>query len=138
MGVHVKQLDWIANIAIMTIPRGYDVIFVSHIPFVILSGKTVKPLSNVVELIEALNLKKSGNIGNVSYVFTEVGGVKILMCLSGHLHYDSQIYRNGVLYVTTAADAAYENYKMDPFVKDLSGRKRGTINEQCFDCFTIS
>lgn len=138
-GIRSKQLNWIANTAIASIQFGYDVIFVSHIPLVGLSGKPNSALSNATQLIDALNLKKSGVIDGVAFDFSKLKNVKILMCLSGHVHYDSQIYRNGVLYVTTASDAAYNNYFIsDPFVKSESERKEGTVNEQCFDCFVIS
>lgn len=138
VGVHQTQLEWIANQAVLTTPEGYDIIFVSHIPLLGLSGKPNAKLRNMLKLVDATVQKRVVVIDSVSYDFSKLRNVNVLMCLSGHNHYDGQNYRKGVLYVTTASDAAYDDYMKDPLVKDLSGRQKGTVNEQCFDCFTIN
>ena len=137
-GVHDVQLRWIADSAIATTPKGYGLIFLSHVPFTDTTGARHEVLSNVRELVDAAALKTSGKSGSVNYDFTKLKDVNVLMCLSGHNHQDMQTFRNGVVHMVTASDAAYNDYKADPFVKDLSGRKKGTINELCFDCVTIN
>ena len=137
-GVHDTQLQWVADSAIATTPKGYGIIFLSHVPFTDTTGSRHVVLSNVRELVDAAALKTMGEIGNVKYDFTKLKNVKVLMCLSGHNHQDMQTFRNGVVHMVTACDAAYDDYKDDPFVRDLSGMKKGTTNEQCFDCITIN
>lgn len=136
-GVGEKQLGWIIDEAISTIESGYGVIFISHIPITDTTGAQFRAFSNVLQVVDALALKTKGSVGNLNYDFTSLTDVKVLMYVSGHYHHDMQTYRNGVLHVITASDAAYEDYKRDPFVKDFSGMKKGTANEQCFDCFCI-
>lgn len=137
-GVHDVQLQWVADSAIATTPKGYGIIFLSHVPFTDTTGSRHVVLSNVREIVDAAALKTKGEIGNVKYNFTRLKDVKVLMCLSGHNHQDMQTFRNRVVHMVTSCDAAYSDYKADPFVRDLSGMKKGTANEQCFDCITIN
>lgn len=137
-GVHDRQLQWIADSAIATIPKGYNIIFLSHVPFTDTTGARHKELSNVREIVDAAAKRTAGRVGNVNYDFTNLRKSSVLMCLSGHNHQDMQTYRNGVVHMVTASDAAYNDYKTDPFVKDLSGRAKGSINEVCFDCVSIN
>lgn len=137
-GVRDKQLQWIADSAIATIPKGYDIIFLSHVPFTDTTGARYKELSNVREIVDAAAKRTAGRVGNVNYDFTKLRKTSVLMCLSGHNHQDMQTYRNGAVHMVTASDAAYNDYKADPFVKDLSGRTKGSKNEVCFDCVSIN
>jgi hypothetical protein len=137
-GVNDVQLRWITDSAIATTPKGYGLVFLSHVPFTDTTGARHVVLSNVREIVDAAALKTSGTIRSVDYDFTKLKDVKVLMCLSGHNHQDMQTYRNGVVHTVTASDAAYDDYKADPFVKDLTGRKKETVNEHCFDCVTIN
>ncbi len=137
LGVQDTQLQWIADSAITTTPKGYGLIFLSHVPFTDTTGARHAELSNVREIVDAAALKTKGEIGNVKYDFTKLKDVRVLMCLSGHNHHDMQTFRNGVVHMVTACDAAYNDYKADPFVRNMSGMKMGTAYEQCFDCITI-
>ena len=136
-GVHDRQLQWIVDSAIATIPKGYDIVFLSHVPFMDTIGEWHVVYNNVREVIDAISRKSAGRVGNVDYDFRKLKKTTLLMCLSGHNHQDRQTYRNGCVHMVTACDAAYNDYKADPFVKDLSGRIKGTVNEQCFDCVSI-
>jgi hypothetical protein len=137
-GVRDTQLKWMADSAIATTPNKYGIIFLSHVPFTDTTGARHAILSNVREIVDAASLTTSGKSGSVNYDFTKLKNVKVLMCLSGHNHQDMQTFRNGVVHMVTASDAAYNDYKADPFVKDLSGRTVDTINEVCFDCISIN
>ena len=137
-GVHDKQLQWIADSAIASTPKGYDIVFFSHVPFTDTTGSRHAVLSNVREVVDAASKKTAGRIGDVNYNFTQLKRTSVLMCLSGHNHSDMQTYRNGVVHMVTACDAAYNDYKDDPFVRNLSGMIKGTENEQCFDCISIN
>ena len=138
IGVHDRQLQWIVDSAISTIPPSYDFVFLSHIPFADARGSMLPSLKNVCEVVDAVSKKAIGKAGNVNYDFTKLKKTSVLMCLSGHKHQDTQTYRNGTVYMVTACDAAYSDFKLDPFVRDLSGRTRGTAKEQCFDCVVIN
>ena len=81
--------------------------------------------------MNAVNSKSAGIIGPVSYDFSALSNVRVLLYLSGHQHHDMQTYQNGVLHVVTACDTAYSDYLSDPFVVDKSGRYGA--NAQCFD-----
>lgn len=134
--VHDKQLQWIADSAISTTPQGYDLIFVSHIPIPKRRTDSKPTLWKVKQLIDGINSKSSGDLGEVKYDFTNLKDVRVLMCLAGHVHSDTQRYSAGVLYVTTANDGKWKREsKRDT---DMLKRKAGTISEQCFDCFCIS
>ena len=136
-GVHDTQLKWVADSAIASTPEGFGLVFFSHVPFTDTTGARHEVLSNIRELVDAAALKTAGKIGLINYDFSKLKHVDVLLVMSGHNHQDMQTYRNGVVHVVTSCDTAYDDYKADPFVKDLSGMKKGTVNEQCFDCVTI-
>lgn len=115
-GVHDVQMKWIADSAIATTPKGYGLIFFSHVPFTDTTGARHMVLSNVKEIVDAAASQSSGRVGTVKYDFTKLDDVKVLMCLSGHNHQDMQTFRKGVVHMVTACDAAYDDYMTDPFV----------------------
>lgn len=130
--VHDSQLQWIADSAVSTTPEGYDLIFVSHIPIPNKNSNKKSALRKLKLLIDEICSYSSGKIGNVKYDFTKLKDVKVLLCLAGHIHKDSEKYVNGILYLTTANDGKWKSKKSG--VK----RKMGSVSEQCFDCFCIS
>lgn len=134
--VHDKQLQWIADSAISTTPQGYDLIFVSHIPIPKKRTDSKPTLWKVRQLIDGINSKSSGDLYEVKYDFTNLKDVRVLMCLAGHVHSDTQNYSNDVLYVTTANDGKW-NIKTKKNIHTSQSRV-GTVSEQCFDCFCIS
>lgn len=134
--VHDIQLEWITNIAIASIPNNYCIVFVSHNPITDTTSADNNTYTNVLQLVNAVNAKGTGNIGSVNYNFSSLENVKVILYLSGHMHHDLQTYKNGVLHVVTASDAAYGDYQADSFVVDKSGRNGA--NAQCFDCVCIN
>lgn len=130
-GVHDVQLNWIANTAILNTPDNYGIIIVSHIPITDTTTQYFSTYKNLLQVVNAVNSKSAGIIGPVSYDFSALSNVRVLLYLSGHQHHDMQTYQNGVLHVVTACDTAYSDYLSDPFVVDKSGRYGA--NAQCFD-----
>ncbi len=135
-GIHHKQLQWVADSALSTTPDSYGLVFVSHIPIAKDSYPKKYPFDKVRKLIEGVASHTKGKADGVSYDFSELRDVKVLMCIAGHLHRDSHAYINGILYVTTSCDAAIEKVNKK-YTAGKSYRKYDTINEQCFDCFCI-
>lgn len=130
------QLDWIANVALMTTPSGYGVIFVMHAPITdTTTGKDAEKFGALLKIINAAS-ERSYVLGNgKKYDFSLMKDVDILMVVAGHHHHDMQTYQHGVLHVITASDAHYMDFKQDPFV--LPGQNRKNENEQCVDAFFI-
>lgn len=135
-GIGKTQLDWIANTAIKTTPSGYGIIFIVHIPIELTTNGNKKLYSNLSRLIRAVKNRTSETIENKEYDFSDLNEVEVLMIVSGHHHHDMQTFKDGVLHVMTASDAAYSDVIRDPLLK--SEPNRNGINSQCFDCFTIS
>lgn len=135
-GIGKTQLDWVANTAIKSTPSGYGIIFIAHIPIELGTNGNRKFYSDLSKIVGAVNKKDSGNIGLIEYDFSKLDNVKALMFVSGHYHHDMQTFKDGILHVLTACDAAYGDVKSDPLLKVVPNRNG--INSQCFDCFTIS
>ena len=134
--VHGSQLRWIADSAVMTTPKGYGLIFVSHIPIPYTNTTRHPVLLKLRDLVNGIRTKSSGIIGNVKYDFSNLEDVKVLMCIAGHIHGDSERYVNGVLQFTTANDGKWNEESKSK--SDVAKRKVGTVSEQCFDCICIS
>lgn len=134
--IHDSQLQWVADSAISTAPEGYGLVFVSHIPIPKQYNDNDSTLWKLRQLIDGVSSLSSGVIGHVRYNFTNLKNVKVLMCLSGHIHSDSAMFMNGVLNVTTANDGKWKikNKKESGLLR----RRVGTVTEQCFDCFCIN
>ena len=134
--VHDSQLQWVADSAISTTPVGYGLVFVSHIPIPKQYNDNDSTLWKLRQIIDGISSLSSGIIGHVRYDFTNLKNVKVLMCLSGHIHSDSAMFMDGVLNVTTANDGKWniKNKKESGSLK----RNVGTVTEQCFDCFCIN
>lgn len=138
--IHDSQLQWIADSAISTVSKGYGLVFVSHIPIIHSGPKGSQKLENVRrvrQLIDGVSSHSSGKIGQVKYDFTHLEDIKVLMCISGHIHRDTETYVNEVLYLTTANDGKWKKKESEKASENTT-RKVGTVDEQCFDCICIS
>ena len=134
--VHDSQIQWIADSAVMTTPKGYGLIFVSHIPIPYTNATQYPILLKLRDLVNGICTKSSGIIGNIEYDFAKLEDVKVLMCIAGHIHGDSEHYVNGVLQFTTANDGKWNTSSNKK--SSTTKRKVGTVGEQCFDCICIS
>ena len=61
------------------------------------------------------------------------------MCLAGHYHRDEATYSKNLLWVSTACDAAYGDYKAGQFgsPSDYPEKIQGTVCEQTLDCVGV-
>lgn len=129
-----EQSDWVAKV-IKNTPKDYKIIFLMHVPPITPQKVHWKDTFN---FISAVSLKKEVTVNDTLYDFTNCPDV--IMCLSGHMHRDECTYANGMLWVDTACDASYNNYKGGLFGQpdDFPSKyKGGDIYEQTFDCIGI-
>lgn len=134
-GVFKKQLDWIVFTAILTTPPGFNIVFVLHAPITDTTGGAWKNYRNVFDVVSAASEKKSCVVNDAAYDFSSLVKVNVLMVVSGHHHHDMQTYQHGVLHVTTASDAHYNDYIRDPF-SVMAGRRKD-FAQHCIDVFSF-
>jgi len=139
-GMHEIQLKWLADKAVSTIPSGYGVVVIHHIPLTGCVGdngdrKTFKLFR---ELLEAYQNRRTYGLFGKTYDFTAAEG-RILVDLTGHEHAERQTFQNGILHVTEPCDAAYGDYIVgsQPWCGDLPRKTGGTVFEQTFDAVQV-
>ncbi len=138
-GMHETQLVWLASRAFATLPPGYAVVVIHHIPAapVLANPDETKVLAPFRELMEAYQNRGKALLYGKEYDFAEAKG-RILFDLTGHRHADGQTFYRGILHVTIACDAAYGDYcKRSPFCGTLPQKQSGTVYEQTFDAFHL-
>ena len=138
-GMGGKQLDWLAENALLTIPRGWSALVVQHIPMAgIVSGGDTTLFAPWRNLLEAYQNRGKTVVCGKEYDFSNVGGV--LLCnLTGHEHSERQTFQRGIWHITQPCDTAYGDYidGSKPWCKDLPEKKKGTVYEQTFDAVHI-
>lgn len=134
VSIDKTQYEWIVEKAIKPIKNGWNIILLSHIPFLL--GAAGESTYNFSQFIKAYNEQRTFSWHNVTYDFSDYTS-KIVACISGHEHVDFASYKYGCLQVIVACDARYEDYKHSPWMSDAPSRTIGTINEQCFDVFAL-
>ena len=140
-GIRETQLVWIGDVALGTLPAGWDVIVIQHIPPapVVSDASGEEPsLHDFRLLTEAFQNRGAFAVGTHRWDFSSATG-RILLNLSGHEHADRFGHLNGIPYVTVACDAAYNDYRYwSPFCGDLPKKALETIYAQTFDAVRIS
>ncbi len=142
-GMGEKQLRWLAEKALATIPDGWAALVMNHIPIVRVVNcewddvpALMAPWRN---LLEAYQNRGKATVGDREYDFSSAGGT--LLCnLTGHEHAERQTFRNGLWHITQPSDAAYSadyRYGSAPWCENLPERKKGTPWEQNFDVVHI-
>ena len=140
-GMGERQLKWLAEKALSTIPSGWAALVMQHIPMAgIVSGEggnlaLFAPWRN---LLEAYQNRGKATVCGREYDFGKAGGV--LLCnLTGHEHAERQTFHGGLWHITEPCDAAYSDYIVGsaPWCKGLPTKKKGTVNEQTFDAVHI-
>ena len=117
-GISDGQMDWIMRQAVATVPKGWSIMFLSHVPFA--PDHTDHP-----SLIEAG--KKMSRTGNV------------LLGICGHRHTDMESGIGSVFQVLTAADCLEDvGRTATPYSRPLPKKKAGTVSEQTVDYVSIS
>lgn len=140
-GMGERQLNWLAEKALSTIPSGWAVVVMQHIPIAgVVSGESgnltlFAPWRN---LLEAYQNRGKASVGDKEYDFGNARGV--LLCnLTGHEHAERQTFRSGLWHITQPCDAAYGDYIVGslPWCKGLPTKEKGTVYEQTFDAIHI-
>ena len=136
-GMGERQLGWLAERALSTIPYGWAALVVQHIPMTgIVSGEAGNAglFAPWRKILEAYQNRGKASVGGREYDFGNACGV--LVCnLTGHEHAERQTFRNGLWHITQPCDAAYSDYIVGslPWCRDLPKKDRGTVYEQTFD-----
>lgn len=124
-GMADRQLQWLAEEAILKAPRGTRFLFLSHVPPVTSDDESIK---RVATEIEALHAHGMFSVGGRTYDFSQRTDLGVLGIVCGHNHRDFETVFGGGLYqINVAADCNYK--KLDAL---------GTTDEQCFDYISIS
>ena len=132
-GIHEPQYKWLAGTALATVPAGYDVVFMHHIPVTgVVSSEGPKRFAKMRELLEAYQNRGVFAVGDAKYDFAAAKG-RILLDLTGHEHCDMWTFQKGVLHVTDSSDAYGDAERSKPWSGDLPPKKGGTAAEQTFD-----
>ena len=140
-GMGERQLTWLAENALMTLPAGWVALVMHHIPVTeIVSGE--KDVPRIFEpwrkLLEAYQSRGIAAVGGRKFDFACAQG-RILCSLTGHEHAERQTFQNGVWHITEPCDAAYSDYIVGsaPWCADLPKKEKGTVFEQTFDAIHI-
>lgn len=129
-----KQTDWLAREAVGKCPAGYRLIFIAHVAPI-----TPRKVGHqtAYDFIGAVAEKKKVTVNGTEYDFSSAPDV--VMCLAGHYHRDEATYSKNLLWVSTACDAAYGDYKAGQFgsPSDYPEKIQGTVCEQTLDCVGV-
>lgn len=118
-GISQKQYAWIFKEVVATLPSGWKLFFLSHVPLAP-DHTDCRSLLNVGETI--------GSIGD-----------KVLMVLSGHRHSDLESGIGRVFQVLTSGDCLDDSDRtVTPYSLPLKEKQQGTVNEQSIDYVSIS
>lgn len=132
-----RQLRWLAKTAFGTVPSGYRVIVVQHVPVSpVVVTRTVGPtLLTFRRLMEAYQAKGRVEIDGETFDYSGRTGGDIAVNLTGHHHSDRQSSFGGILHVSESCDASYNDYvRRTPFSGALPKKAGGSVYEQTFDC----
>lgn len=115
------QLDWMLSEGITKAPANTRFVVVCHEPI-------------------ARSLDKESYYANLLTKLEEIQARdhSILFVLAGHIHHDMQVYENGILHITIASDAKYQDFKRAPLLAGDPSRKLGAWNENAIDYISIS
>ena len=140
-GMGERQLNWLAEKALSTIPAGWLALVMHHIPVTgIVGGEggdcaLFAPWRN---LLEAYQNRGKASVGKTTYDFASAKG-RLLCSLTGHMHAERQTFQNGLWHITQPCDAAYSDYIVGslPWCRNLPKKESGTVFEQTFDAVHI-
>ena len=120
-GISDRQMDWIFNHAVSTLPKGWKLIFISHVPLD--SGHfNYEAITKAGDKIAAL--APDGNV---------------LLCLAGHRHSDIESGIGSVFQVLTEADCLKDCARtVTPYSFPLDKKCPGSVNEHTIDYVSVS
>ena len=120
-GMSDRQLKWVSDTAVATVPEGWSLVFLSHVP--------LAPDHTTYE-----SLLDGGRC-----ISDAAESHNVLFCLSGHRHSDMESGIGQVFQVLTESDCLTDNARTRTPYSLASGKKKsGTINEQSIDYVSIS
>ena len=142
-GMGERQLRWLAENALATIPDGRSALVVNHIPIATIVSTEWDDIPALMapwrKLLEAYQNRGKAAIGEREYDFSGARGT--LLCdLTGHEHCERQTFQNGLWHITQPSDAAYNadfRYGSAPWGGNFPDKTAGTPFEQTFDCVHI-
>ena len=140
-GMGDRQLRWLAENALATIPAGWVAVVMHHIPITgVVSGESgnEKLFEPWRALLEAYQNRGVASVGGRQYDFSAAQG-RILCSLTGHEHAERQTFQKGIWHITEPCDAAYSDYIVgsSPWCADLPKKEKGTMFEQTFDAVHV-
>ena len=121
-GMHEKQLKWMEERAFGTLPAGWSIVAMQHIPVTGVVGSD-EDVGNFAAFRGILNRYHD----------------RVILDLTGHHHCEMQTFQNGIWHVTNPCDAAYRDYinRSKPWCPNLPRKDAGTVYEQTFDAVQI-
>ena len=142
-GMGEKQLQWLAEKALATIPAGWSALVLNHIPLTRIVSTEWDDVPALMapwrKLLEAYQNRGKATVGDREYDFSDASGT-ILCNLTGHEHCERQTFQNGIWHITQPSDAAYNadfRYGSAPWGGDFPDKKKGTPYEQTFDAVHV-
>lgn len=120
-GISDRQMDWIFNQAVSTLPEGWKLIFISHVPLD--SGHLdCEPISRAGDRIAAL-----------------APSADVMLCLAGHRHSDLESGIGSIFQVLTESDCLIDCARtLTPYSRAADKKQQGTVTEQTLDYVSIS
>lgn len=143
-GITSAQLRWLAEVALGTVPAGYRVIVMHHIPVVAYVGerKDEKFFADFRHVLEAYQNRGKAVTKAGTFDYSSRAGGDILVDLTGHMHADRYAYSNGIFHLTVICDSFYNDpVWTSPFCGRLFGERKeraNTVKEQAFDLFRLA
>ena len=138
-GMREPQLLWLASTAFGSVPPGWDIVVMQHIP---VAGCAAKPEDATLfapfrTLLEAYQNRATWRLGNRAFDFSAATG-HIVLDLCGHHHAEREAFSGGILHAMGPCDAAYDDYAFgSPLCGTLPRKEPGTPYEQTFDCVQL-
>lgn len=120
-GISASQIKWVFGQAVATLPEGWSLIFMSHVP---VDPRHTKcdAITQVADSIVASDISKN-----------------TLLCLAGHRHSDIESGIGSVFQVLTEADCLKDCARtVTPYSFPLDKKCPGSVNEHTIDYVSVS
>ena len=140
-GMSRRQVEWLAERALATVPEGWGAVVVQHVPSggpFESGGLERRCYAPWRDVLDAYQNRGVAHAFGRAFDFTGAKG-RLLLVLGGHHHFETQSMVRGIWHVSNPCDAAYRDYinRSKPWCPDLPEKKKGTVFEQTFDAIHI-
>lgn len=140
LGMHERQLLWLAEHALAEMPEGFGAIIMHHIPVVGVVGedKEVEIFDKWRQVMEAYQNRGCVTMFGRTFDYSAAKG-KILFDLTGHHHAERETFQRGIWHMTQPCDARYRDYidRAKPWCPDLPEKTPGTVYEHTMDVIQV-